>query len=362
MKIGLIGLPMVGKTTFFNLLTHSHIETEAHLSGKIEARIGIAKIPDKRVDYLASIYKPKKTTYATIELTDVPGLVKGSSAGMGMGNRFLEDVRKVDALVHIIRTFENQDVVHMEGCVDPLRDIDTVNTELLLADLAIIETRIERIKISKKITSEMREELEVLEKCSEALGEGLPIHSMELTEEEGEHLKTFNFLSVKPMLLAVNVDEAQLCSGEYPQRRELYEYSGERGIPIMEVCAQIEVEIDGLEEEDKGPFMEDVGIIEPGIDRLAKAVYGYFGLISFLTTGDDEIKAWTVKKGTTAHRAAGKVHTDIERGFIRAEVVKYKDFKEYGSMARIKEKGLYRLEGKDYTVQDGDIINFRFNI
>jgi len=362
MKIGLTGLPTVGKTTFFNLLTHSNLETSTFSSGKTQAHVGTAKIPDERVDFLSSLYKPKKTTYATMELIDLPGLVRGSSAGMGMGNQFLESVRRVDALVQIVRAFENENVVHVEGDINPLRDIDTINAELLLADLAIIETRIERIEGSKKINSVMREELAVLKKCMAALEEELPIHSLDLDDEEKEHLKTFNFLSVKPMLLVINIDENQLSSGDYPQKEELYKYSREKGMPIMEICAQMEVEIDHLDEEDKKLFMEEAGITEPGIDRLARTTYEYFGLISFLTAGEDEVKAWTVKKGTTAHRAAGKIHSDIERGFIRAEVVKYSDLRDLGSMAKVKEKGLYRLEGKDYIVQDGDIINFRFNV
>lgn len=362
MKIGLTGLPTVGKTTFFNLLTHLDLETSTFSSGKTEAHIGTAKIPDDRIDFLSAIYKPKKTTYATLELIDLPGLVRGSSAGMGMGNQFLEAARKVDALVQIVRAFDNENVVHVEGEVNPLRDIDTINAELLLADLGIIETRIERIEVSKKINSIMREELEVLKKCRDALEEELPIYSLDLTDQEKEHLKTFNFLSVKPMLLVINIDEEQLAGGEYPQKEELYRYSREKGMPIMEICAQVEVEIDRLEEEDKKLFMEETGIGEPGIDRLAKTIYQYFGLISFLTAGEDEVKAWTIKKGTTAHKAAGKIHSDIERGFIRAEVVKYTDLKELGSVQKAKEKGLYRLEGKEYIVQDGDIINFRFNV
>ncbi len=362
MKIGITGLPTVGKTTFFNLLTRSDIETSAFSSGKTEAHVGTAKIPDARVDFLSSIYKPKKTTHAAMELIDLPGLVRGSSAGMGMGNRFLESVRKVDALVQIVRAFENENVAHVEGDINPLRDIDTVNMELLFADLGIIETRIERIKESRKITDVMQEEMKVLEKCREALEDELPLYSLDLADEEKEHLKTFNFLSVKPMLLVVNIDEEQLSAGDYPQKEELYEYSRSKGMPIMEVCAQVEVEIDRLDEEDKRLFMEEIGIDEPGIDRMARTIYEYFGLISFLTTGEDEVKAWTIRKGTTAHKAAGKVHTDIERGFIRAEVVKYRDLKELGSVQKAREKGLYRLEGKDYVVQDGDIINFRFNI
>ncbi len=362
MKIGLTGLPTAGKTTFFNLLTHSDIETSAFSSGKTEAHIGVAKIPDDRIDFLSSVYKPKKTTYATMELTDLPGLVRGSSTGMGIGNQFLEAVRKVDALVQIVRAFDDDNVVHVEGNINPLRDIDTINMELLFADLGTIETRIDRIEASKKITDVMQEEMGVLKKCRDALEEELPIYSLDLTDEEKEHLKTFNFLSVKPMLLVINIDEEQLSSGKYSQKEELHEYSRQKGMPIIEICAQVEVEIDHLDEEDKKLFMEEIGIGEPGIDRLARTIYQYFGLISFLTAGEDEVKAWTIKKGTTAHKAAGKIHTDIERGFIRAEVVKYMDLKELGSVQKAKEKGLYRLEGKEYIVQDGDIINFRFNV
>jgi hypothetical protein len=362
MKIGLTGLPTSGKTTFFNLLTHSEVQTSAYSSGKAEAHIGIARIPDHRVDFLSEMYKPRKTTYATMELIDLPGLVKGASAGKGVGNQFLESVRKVDALVQIVRAFKNDEVIHVEGSIDPLRDIDTVNLELLLADLGIIETRIERIESSKKINSTMKEELEVLKKCRDSLEQELPIHTLDLTDEEKEHLKTFNFLSVKPMFLVVNVDEEQLAAGDYPQKEELYSYAKERSIPMIEVCARVEMEIDRLDEEDRELFMEELGIEESGIDRLARATYDYFGLISFLTAGEDEVKAWTIKKGTTAHKAAGKIHSDIERGFIRAEVVKFDDLKACGSMAKVKEKGLFRLEGKEYIVQDGDIVNFRFNV
>lgn len=362
MKIGLTGLPISGKTTFFNLLAHSSIETSAYSSGKAESHLGVAKVPDSRVDFLSDMYHPKKTTYAAMELIDLPGLVKGASSGKGMGNQFLESVRKVDALIHIVRTFTNDEVMHVEGSINPMRDIDTVNLELLLADLGVIETRVERIETSKKINSVMKEELEVLKKCRDALEQEMPIHTLELADEEKEHLKTFNFLSVKPMFLVVNVDEEQLGTGEYPQKDQLYSYAGERNIPVIEVCAKVEMEIDRLEEDDKRLFMEELGIEESGIDRTARATYDYFGLISFLTAGEDEVKAWTIKKGTTAHRAAGKIHSDIERGFIRAEVVKYSDLKALGSMSKLKEKGLFRLEGKDYVVQDGDIINFRFNV
>lgn len=362
MKIGLTGLPTVGKTTFFNLLTHSNEEISAYSSGKTETHIGTAGIPDDRIVFLSQMYKPKKTTYATMELIDLPGLVKGASAGKGMGNQFLESARRVDALVQIVRAFENPEVAHVEVSIDPLRDIETVNLELLFADLGIIETRIERIEDSKKINSEMKKELEVLEKCREGLEQEIPIYSLGLSDEEKDYLKTFNFLSVKPMVLVVNIDEEQMNTGNYTQKEQLYKYADERGIPIIEVCARVEMEIDRLDPEDREIFIEELGIKEPGIHRLARAIYDYFGLISFLTAGEDEVKAWTIKKGTSALKAAGKIHSDIERGFIRAEVVKFEDLKELESMAKVKEKGLYKLEGKEYVVQDGDIINFRFNV
>jgi GTP-binding protein YchF len=362
MKIGLVGLPLVGKTTFFNLLTHAHAEISNFASGKISSNTGSAKVPDHRIDFLAKLYKPKKTTYAQIDFIDVPGLVSGASAGAGVGNQFLEDIRKVDALVHIIRAFDNPDVLHVDGSVNPMRDIETVNLELLFADLGIIENRISRIEGSKKVTKENLAELEVIKKCREGLENGLLIHQISLTEEERELLKTFSFLSEKPIILVINVDEDALKSDTYPGKAEIQEYSKERNVPVIEICAKTEMEISELDEEDRIMFMEDLGIKRSGIDVLASTTYDYQGLISFLTAGEDEVKAWTIRKGTDAKRAAGKIHSDIERGFIRAEVVKFKDIEALGSMAKTKEKGLYRLEGKEYIVQDGDIINFRFNV
>lgn len=360
MKIGLVGLPLVGKTTFFNLLTHTHAEISSFASGKTASNIGTAKIPDYRIDFLSGLYNPKKTTYAQIDFTDIPGLFGGD--GSGGGNQFLEDVRKVDALVHVVRAFDNSEAHHVEGSVDPMRDIETVNLELLFADLGIIDNRISRIKSGKKITKENLAELEVLKKCKDGLEGGLLIHQIKLTEEEREQLKTFSFLSEKPMILVINIDEDSLNSNSYPQKDDVLMYAKKRSVPVIEICAKTEMEISELDEEDKLMFMEDLGIKRSGIDVLASTAYDYLGLISFLTTGEDEVKAWTIKKGTEARKAAGKIHSDIERGFIRAEVVKFKDLEALGSMAKTKEKGLYRLEGKEYIVQDGDIINFRFNV
>lgn len=362
MKIGLVGLPLVGKTTFFNLLTNAHAEISNFSTGKVASNIGTAKVPDPRIDFLAGMYKPKKITYAQIDFIDVPGLVSGSSTGKGVGNQFLEDIRKVDALVHIVRAFENSEVLHTDGSIDPMRDIETISLELLFADLGVIDNRISRIQTGKKVTKENLAELEVLKKCKEGLENGQLLRQIQLSEEEKELLKSFGFLSEKPTILAINVDENGLKTKSYPQKEEIAKYASERNIPLIEVCAKAEMEISELPEEDREMFMEELGIEQSGIAILSSTVYSYMGLISFLTAGEDEVRAWTIKKGTDAKRAAGKIHSDIERGFIRAEVEKYHDLHELGSVAKLREKGLYRLEGKDYIVQDGDIINFRFNV
>jgi GTP-binding protein YchF len=362
MKIGLIGLPSVGKTTLFNLLTGADIEVSGFSKGKVEANLGIAKIPDKRIDFLAGMYNPKKTTYATIEVIDVPGLVKGSSAGKGVGNQFLDNISKVDALVHVLRAFKNEGVVHDEGSIDPMRDIETVNLELLFADLGVIENRIGRIQTSKKVTKENLEELAVLKKCQEGLEQGLLIHNLNLTEAENELLKTFSFLSEKPIILVVNVDEKQFAAKEYPSRTALREYAQSVHTPLIELCIKTELEINQLEPEDRKVFLEDLGITESGIDVLSQTAYDYLGLVSFLTAGSDEVRAWPIRKNTTAKKAAGKIHSDIEKGFIRAEVCKFRHLQELGAMSKVKEKGLMTLEGKEYIVEDGDIINFRFNV
>jgi len=363
MKIGLVGLPSTGKTTFFNLLTNINENAVSTSSKKQEAHIGTAKIPDKRIDFLSGVFKPKKTTYATIEVTDIRGIASGGSMIKETGpNPFLESVRQVDALVHVVRAFKNDKVVHVEGTIDPLRDIDTVNMELLLSDLAVIENRIQRIETGKKITKEMLEELEVLKKCREGMESEKLIHSLEFDDGERQYLKTFRFLTERPLVLLVNLDEDQFSSGSYEKREELLKYASDRQIPVIEICAKTELEISQLEDEDRALFMEDLGIEESGISRLATVMYNYLGLISFLTVGEDEVRAWPVRKGITARAAGGKIHSDIERGFIRAEVVKYSDFERLGSMHAVKEKGLFRLEGKDYIIEDGDIINFRFNV
>lgn len=353
---------MVGKTTIFNLLTGAGLETSNFLTGKTETNVGTAKVPDDRVTYLSNLYQPRKTTYAQIQFSDVPGLVRGSSQGQGVGNQFLNTIRNVDMLAHVVRAFDNADLLHVDGDINPLRDVETISMELLFADMEILEKRIERIKNGKKIKKENLQELEVLKKCLDALENEVSIGRLELTEEERFVLKNFSFLTEKPLLLVVNTDEQQFKSKIYPGRDDLAVYATERGLPVLEICGKIEMEIGMLPEVDKEMFFADLGVTESGIDRLARAAYDYLGLMSFFTVGDDEVKAWTIKKGTDAKRAAGKIHSDLERGFIKAEVVKYRDLADLGSMAKSKEKGLYRLESKEYIVEDGDIINFRFNV
>jgi GTP-binding protein YchF len=358
----LIGLPLVGKTTLFNLLTGSSMEISEFFSGKTETSTGMAKIPDRRIRYLSEMYKPKKTTFAEIQISDVPGLVRGASQGKGVGNQFLNAIRNVEILVQVVRAFENKDIAHADETIDPLRDVETIDMELLLADMDVVEKRIERIKGSKKIKKEDAAELEVLQKIMAGLENETPIHNLGLSEEEKDMLKNYSFLTEKPVILVINIDESQFKAKSYPQKEALSQLAAEKNIPLIEVCGKIEMEISQLPEEDKQIFLEDLGITESGIDLLAKAAYDHLNLMPFFTSGEDEVKAWTIEKGTNAKKAAGKIHSDIERGFIRAEVVKFDDLERLGSMAKIKESGLHRLEGKEYIVQDGDIINFRFNV
>lgn len=356
-----MGLPLTGKTTLFNLLTESKAETGTY-AGKSAANVGIAWIPDKRIDYLSSLYHPRKTTYAQIEVVDVAGLISNQEGRKSGAAKFLNEARNCDALVHVLRAFENPEVAYVLDALDPARDLETVEMELLFADLELIEKRIERIKTGKKITKENAAELALLEKCYPVLESGGTMTEVELTAEDRLSLKNFAFLTEKPRLAVVNLDEQQFRTRQYPKQETLAGLCREKHIPLIELCAQMELEISELPADDRKMFMEDLGLEQTGIEVLARAVYRQLGLISFFTVGEDEVKAWTINEGLNAKEAAGKIHSDIERGFIRAEVVKYADLAALGSMNRVKEKGLFRLEGKEYRIEDGDIVHYRFNV
>ena len=361
MKIGLVGLNQTGKTTLFNLLTGRDGSAAAAV-GKGSANIGMGAVPDERIDFLSGIYKPKKTTYAKIEYIDVAGFSASGDGRNSGAAKFLNDVRPCDALVHVLRAFESGAVTHDLGSIDPARDLEAVEMEMLFADLEMIEKRVGRIKAGKKITKEHEAELALLDRCYNWLENGGALKDMELPEDERAAVRSLDFLTEKPRLTVVNLDESQWGAKDWPSMGPLRAQCFTLNTPLLELCVETELEISRLPEDDRQLFMEDMGISQPGVAVLARAVYERLGLISFLTVGPDEVRAWTIERGTNARAAAGKIHSDIERGFIRAEVVKYDSIRELGSMAKVKEKGLFRLEGKEYIVVDGDVILFRFNI
>ena len=344
---------MVGKTTMFELLTGS---SDKGSQGK--AQTAIARIPDSRIDYLSGVFKPKKTTYAQLEVVDIPGLTPGGEKNSAL---FLDAVRRADALLHVVRLFDNELVPYIYDSIDPIRDIETINYELLLSDLDLIEKRIERINSNKK-RSQMLKELGLLERLRDALNEEKAISSVAINDDEQEIMSTYQFLTNKPLLICLNISENEISLEEYPQKDRIMEYSRQTNIPVVAVSADIEREIAELEPAEKEIFLQDLGITETGLAKISRSMYQRLGLISFFTVGEDEVKAWTIEAGTSARKAAGKIHSDIERGFIRAEVVDYQVFKDLGSMVAVKEKGLFRLEGKEYVVKDGEIVHFRFNV
>ncbi|MEW6770849.1 MAG: redox-regulated ATPase YchF [Bacillota bacterium] len=359
MKIGLIGLPLVGKTTFFNLLTGASRPTG--LTGEARVHTGSAPVPDKRLDFLAALYRREKIVYARVDFKDIPGLDprQGSKAA---GVRFLEEVRGTDALCCVVRAFTAPEVPAYFDAVLPFREFQEILSELLLADIMLVERRLERLRSGRKIPKEAAVEAALLERCLAVLNNEEPLGKVSLAPEEKSLFAGYGFLTEKPVILAVNLDETGLKSSAYPQREDLWNYAQKRGIPVVEVAAQIEVEIAELPPEDRVEFLGDLGLEEPGVERLAKAAYRCLGLISFFTVGEAEVKAWVIKEGTTAKKAAGKVHSDMERGFIRAEVFHFDDLYRLGTPARVREAGLVRLEGKDYVVKDGDVVHFRFNV
>lgn len=355
MKIGLVGLPLAGKTTFFNLLTGAGAATSAFAGAK-ESHVGVARVPDARVDFLSELFQPQKTTYAQIEVLDIPGLTRDGGAAA-----LAEPLRDADALVVVLRGFINPTV----GIGDPpapLEDLSELMAELIISDLAVVEKRRERLAKGKKAGSVLPGEEEVLCRAQAALEAEQPVASLGLTSEERLPLRNYGLFTDKPLLLVLNTDEESLRSGQAAGHGELQAYAAERKLPLLTVCAALEEEIEELPAEERAAFLADLGVSEPGVARLARAAYAHLNLISYFTVGSDEVKAWTIRRGTTAKQAAGKIHSDLERGFIRAEVVAYEDMVREKSFARLKEKGLLRLEGKDYVVADGDIMNFRFNV
>ena len=365
MKLGIVGLPNVGKSTLFNSLTKAGAESANYPFCTIDPNVGVVAVPDERLKLLGDLYHSKKVTPAVIEFVDIAGLVKGASKGEGLGNQFLSNIREVDAIVHVVRCFEDSNVVHVDGNVNPLRDIETINLELICSDLEILERRIAKVAKGARMDKEQAKELAMLERVKERLEDGkLAIGFETEDEDEEEYFKNLNLLTAKPVIYAANVGEEDLANdgADNAGVQAVREYAKETGSEVFAICAQIEEEISELDDEERQMFLDDLGLKESGLEKLIRASYHLLGLMSFLTSGEDETRAWTIKQGTKAPQAAGKIHTDFERGFIKAEVVNYKDLLENGSLAAAREKGLVRMEGKEYVVQDGDVILFRFNV
>ena len=364
MKIGIVGLPNVGKSTLFNAITKAGAESANYPFCTIEPNIGMVCVPDKRIDVLSKMYDTDKSTYATIEFVDIAGLVKGASKGEGLGNKFLSHIRETDAIAHVVRCFNDENIVHVDGKIDPISDIETISLELVFADLETLNKRIDRVtKLTKSGDKKAIAELELLNRIKAHLEEGRPVRTMDMTIEERDIIKDAFFLTDKKVIYVANISESQLENKENdPNVLKVKEYAKNEGAEVITLCAKLEEDLSELDDEDKELLMQDYGIDESGLDKLIKASYSLLGLISFLTAGKQECRAWTIKNGTKAPQAAGKIHSDFERGFIKAEVVSYDDLIKYGSMNATKEKGLVRLEGKDYVVKDGDIILFRFNV
>lgn len=365
MKLGIVGLPNVGKSTLFNSLTKAGAESANYPFCTIDPNVGIVTVPDHRLKLLGDMYQSKKVTPAVIEFVDIAGLVKGASKGEGLGNQFLSNIREVDAIVHVVRCFEDSNIIHVDGSINPLRDIETINLELIFSDLEILERRISKVEKAARMDKTLGKELELLKKIKALLEDGKLAKNIDLEDEDEEALfASYNLLTSKPVIFAANVAEDELAddAADNAGVKAVREFAAETDSEVFVICAQIEQEISELDDEEKAMFLEDLGLQESGLDKLIRASYKLLGLISYLTAGEDETRAWTIKVGTKAPQAAGKIHSDFERGFIKAEVVNYKDLLEHGSLAAAREKGLVGMEGKEYVVKDGDVILFRFNV
>ncbi len=361
---GIVGLPNVGKSTLFNAITNQKILAENYPFATIEPNVGVVTVPDERMDKLKEMYEPNKFIPTAYEFTDIAGLVKGASKGEGLGNKFLSHIREVDAIVEVVRCFDNGKIIHVDGSINPIRDIENINLELAIADLDIINNRLEKVAKKARTTKDKDSliEVEALEKAKEALEKNIPLRGIDFTEDEEKVLKSYSFLTIKPIIYLANIDEDELAKKDNKYVQEVKEYAKKEGSQVISLCAKVEEDLSELDKEDKEEMLEALGIDKSGLDKLITATYDILGLATYFTVGKDEVRAWTFKKGMNAKKCAGIIHTDFEKGFIRAEVISYNDLIECGSELKVKEAGKSRLEGKDYLMQDGDICHFRFNV